>query len=533
MIGFGEAAIAFYVPVFISFMVFNTMTGGVACILALAAYFLWTKQVNEYWKSQGVPGPTPNFFFGNFLQMQKGFHLYDIENARKYGPIYGGSVLGFRELNVCDVEMIKRIFIQEFPAFPERVMAEFFAGNQRIRKNMINILYGQRWKDLRRTVSPAFTPGRIQKILPLMSRCIQASESILDDCIKNSNGIIDSKKFFCNFAMDVMAQCAFGVDLSTQKDQRESEFVRYALKIFETPFVDSRIMFLVLFPNVMRLLEKTFNFQLIGNSCDAFFEGVLRRIIEERRKNPYQVNHDFLQLLLDTSEGRTIAEEDDELPDAIASGNKVALTEIELLAQGYLFLAVGFQTTATILQFATYSLASNPHVQEIAHDHIMEVAGNKEIIEYEDLMKMPYIEQVMFETLRMYPPVPRSDRRCRSSTMVNDIMIEKDTFVFVPTYAIHYDERNYPNPQVFDPDRFSPTEKAKRDQFAYVPFGVGPRSCVGRRFGEIEIRLTLAYLLRKFRFSVPEEYLGKPLEIDTVGMTKAKWPTHMTVTRRN
>ncbi|VDM29292.1 unnamed protein product [Toxocara canis] len=136
--------------------------------------------------------------------------------------------------------------------------------------------------------------------------------------------------------------------------------------------------------------------------------------------------------------------------------------------------------------------------------------------------------------------------------MVNDIMIEKDTFVFVPTYAIHYDERNYPNPQVFDPDslwlqcskriilrksptnyRFSPTEKAKRDQFAYVPFGVGPRSCVGRRFGEIEIRLTLAYLLRKFRFSVPEEYLGKPLEIDTVGMTKAKWPTHMTVTRRN
>ncbi|VDM29232.1 unnamed protein product [Toxocara canis] len=218
-------------------------------------------------------------------------------------------------------------------------MAEFFAGNQRIRKNMINILYGQRWKDLRRTVSPAFTPGRIQKILPLMSRCIQASESILDDCIKNSNGIIDSKKyepslhsrkwshyyvrFFCNFAMDVMAQCAFGVDLSTQKDQRESEFVHYALKIFETPFVDSRIMFLVLFPNVMRLLEKTFNFQLIGNSCDAFFEGVLRRIIEERRKNPNQVNHDFLQLLLDTSEGRAIAEEDDELPDAIASGNKV------------------------------------------------------------------------------------------------------------------------------------------------------------------------------------------------------------------
>ncbi|VDM44256.1 unnamed protein product [Toxocara canis] len=126
MIGFGEAAIAFYVPVFISFMVFNTMTGGVACILALAAYFLWTKQVNEYWKSQGVPGPTPNFFFGNFLQMQKGFHLYDIENARKYGPIYGGSVLGFRELNVCDVEMIKRIFIQEFPAFPERVVGSLF-----------------------------------------------------------------------------------------------------------------------------------------------------------------------------------------------------------------------------------------------------------------------------------------------------------------------------------------------------------------------------------------------------------------------
>ncbi|KHN73937.1 Cytochrome P450 3A31 [Toxocara canis] len=533
MIGFGEAAFVFFAPACLSFAIGHVTIGTAASIIALFAYFVWTKRVNDYWIRRGVPAPKPNFLFGNFLQMGKGIHLYDIENARKYGPIYGGSFLGLRELNVCDADMLKHILIQDFPAFPDRMLGDFFVGNQTIRKHMVNVMRDQRWKDVKKTITPAFTPRRIEKMFPLMWGCLRRAESILDNCIKNSNGVFKSEKFFCNLSMDVIAQCAFGVDLGTQRYERQSDFMYYALRIFETSFVDWRIMFLTLFPNVARLCEKIFNFQLIANYSDVFFEDGIRRIIEQRRNNPNRKYDDFLQLLMDTVSERGGTEDDGgENNDALAGGKKVVLSELELVAQGYLFLVVGFQTISATLQFVAYSLASNPHVQEIAYKEIMDVVGAKESIEYDDVMKMPYIEQVMNETLRMYPPVSRNDRKCRSDITLNGITIEKDTFVFVPTFAVHYDERNYPNPHVFDPDRFSPSEKVKRNPFTFVPFGIGPRSCIGQRFAQIEIRLALAYLLHKFRFSISEEFLGKPLEVDTRGMTKAKGPVFLTVERR-
>uniref|UniRef100_A0A915CB69 Cytochrome P450 n=1 Tax=Parascaris univalens TaxID=6257 RepID=A0A915CB69_PARUN len=292
--------------------------------------------------------------------------------------------------------------------------------------------------------------------------------------------------------------------------------------------------FSTLFPTLARLVEKVFKFQLIGNSCDAFFEGILRKIVEERRKYPREKDPDFLQLLMDAKDDTEITQRDEELVhDALSNGKKTVLTDIELIAQGYLFLVAGYETTASALQFTCYCLASNPQVQDTAYAEVMDVVGHKKTIGYDDLMKMPYVEQVMNESLRMYPPVPRNDRKCKTNVTVGGIKIEKGTFVYLPTYAIHYDERYYPNPEKFDPERFSRSEKAKRDPVTFAPFGIGPRNCIGLRLAQMEIRLILVHFLRSFQFSVPEEFQGKPLELDTTGMTKPKAPIFVTVSRRN
>uniref|UniRef100_F1L055 Cytochrome P450 3A24 n=1 Tax=Ascaris suum TaxID=6253 RepID=F1L055_ASCSU len=465
--------------------------------------------------------------------MQRGFAEFDINNMKKFGRFYGASFMGFPELNVCDMDMLRQIFIEDFAAFPNRVISDFFIGNQTIRKNMVNVMTDQHWKDLRRTITPAFTPRRLEKMLPIMERCIRTAERIIDDCISRSNGLLDTKKFFSNLTMDIIAQCAFGVELSIQEHQ-DSLIPYHANKIFNLSFVGFRIMFLVLFPNIARLAEKIFKFQLIGNSCDAFFEDILRKIVEERRKCPREKDPDFLQLLMDSKEDTEVIDRDEELMhDALASGKKIALTDMELIAQGYLFLVTGYETTANTLQFISYCLASNPQVQEIAHAQVMDTVGHKKSIGYADLMKMPYLEQVMNETLRMYPPVPRNDRKCESDITVGGVKIEKGTFVYLPTYAIHYNEHFYPNPEKFDPERFSRSEKANRDPVAFAPFGIGPRNCIGLRLAQMEIRLILAHLLRSFKFSVPEEFQGKLLELDTRGMTRPKTPVFVTVSRRN
>uniref|UniRef100_A0A914C730 Cytochrome P450 n=1 Tax=Acrobeloides nanus TaxID=290746 RepID=A0A914C730_9BILA len=153
-------------------------------------------------------------------------------------------------------------------------------------------------------------------------------------------------------------------------------------------------------------------------------------------------------------------------------------------------------------------------------DEVMEVIGDKTEIDYDDITKLKYINQVVQETLRMYPPAARSNRLCTKPITINGIHFDKDVAFSIPVYAIHHDEKYYPDPYKFDPDRFAPEEKAKRDPLTYLPFGYGPRNCIGMRFAYFEIWMTLAHLLKNYRFySIPGSP-DLPIKLNTQGITK-------------
>ena len=110
------------------------------------------------------------------------------------------------------------------------------------------------------------------------------------------------------------------------------------------------------------------------------------------------------------------------------------------------------------------------------------------------------MEMVIDETLRMYPPAARLDRVASNDYEYEGIKIKKGQVIGVPIYAIHHDPTIYPNPEQFDPNRFSEENKKSRESVAYLPFGAGPRNCIGMRFAVIEIKLLLASILSKYRF---------------------------------
>ncbi|GFT90518.1 cytochrome P450 3A4, partial [Nephila pilipes] len=120
---------------------------------------------------------------------------------------------------------------------------------------------------------------------------------------------------------------------------------------------------------------------------------------------------------------------------------------------------------------------------------------------YEALQNMKYMDNVISETLRLFPPAVRLERKAVGDYKLADtgITIPKGMIVTIPSYAMHRDPELFPEPERFDPDRFTPEERAKRDQYSYLPFGAGPRNCVGMRFALMEIKVCLACVVANFK----------------------------------
>lgn len=156
--------------------------------------------------------------------------------------------------------------------------------------------------------------------------------------------------------------------------------------------------------------------------------------------------------------------------------------------------------------FAAHALVANPDVQQKLYEEIDEM--NKQLdgkrITYDVIQKMKYLDQVISETLRMWPVALQVDRKCVKDYTYDDgklnFKIEKGSCVNFSLYGIQHDEKYFPDPESFDPERFSDENKANIVPGSYVPFGVGPRNCIGSRFALMELKAILYYLLLNFSF---------------------------------
>lgn len=182
------------------------------------------------------------------------------------------------------------------------------------------------------------------------------------------------------------------------------------------------------------------------------------------------------------------------------------LTDNEIVAQLFLFLVAGYETTANAISFAMHEMAINEQCQERLLEEVRAATAdidNETSEEFFEVVttKIPYLDAVMKETLRKYPAVTRLERRAaKDGIKVGGIELHKDQLVEISTYATHMDPEYYPDPERWDPERFMPENKHRLVPYTFIPFGDGPRNCVGMRFAAQEIKLCLSRLITKFRF---------------------------------
>uniref|UniRef100_A0A2P2I7R7 Cytochrome P450 6k1-like n=1 Tax=Hirondellea gigas TaxID=1518452 RepID=A0A2P2I7R7_9CRUS len=214
------------------------------------------------------------------------------------------------------------------------------------------------------------------------------------------------------------------------------------------------------------------------------------------------------------------------------------LTEEVITAQCVLFYMAGYDTTATTLSFVSYCLALHPGIQQRLMQEIEDVieqcCPGDSAVTYEAIQQMTYLEMVFAETLRLYPPAPRVDRRCTKEYILpgTNVTIEVGTKITIPIYSIHRDSRYYPDPERFDPERFTSENKARRPQIVYMPFGSGPRNCIGKRFALMEAKIALVQLLQEFAL-LPCKKTQRPIALDrSSGLLKAQHGVWLRLAKR-
>ncbi|CAB3239056.1 unnamed protein product [Arctia plantaginis] len=428
---------------------------------------------------------------------------------------------------VKDVDMIKKVTIKDFDHFVDRrsFASEF---DSTFGRSLIN-LKGEEWKEMRSTLSPAFTSSKIRLMVPFMVDVGEEMIKVLSKRIKDSETQyidVSAKDLTTRYANDVIASCAFGLKVDSQS--ADSHFYVKAKDIVKFDFTRlMKIFFLRCLPSIADMLKLS----LTSSETSGFFSNVVLSSIEEREKRNI-IRHDMINILNEIKKGKLSHEKDTDVDSGAGFatveeshiGKKLREREWsddDLVAQAVLFLLAGFDTISTAMTFIIHELAVNPDVQEKLVEEIKEFdQKNGGQLDFKSIQSMKYMDMVVSEGMRMHPPAPFLDRICVkdynfgrvNKTATKDLIVRKGAAIGFPIYIFHRDPQLFPNPQKFDPERFSDENKHNIKPFSYMPFGLGPRNCIGSRFALCEVKVMLYQLLRKIKVS-PCEKTRIPLEL--------------------
>lgn len=330
---------------------------------------------------------------------------------------------------------------------------------------------GEHWKFQRRAASPAFRIDKLRALAPAFASSAEATVERMK--AKAKAGPIDVMAEMQHATLDVIVETIlggadpnFGFDriATTVEDYIQTMGKPDMLDMFGTPNWVPRPW---------------------GGKGRKAAEGLKQSAVNaiERRRASGDTRNDLLGLLLaarDPETGKGLS--DDELRDNVVT-----------------FIGAGHETTALTLTFSLYLIANAPEIQERLLREALDVCGDKPV-DAAMIDAMPFHEQVIKEAMRLYPPVAIIDRVASEDVDLGDVQVKKGDFAFALIYIMHRHKKLWEHPERFDPDRFSEERAKAIPRFQYMPFGAGPRICIGMKFAYMEAISILATLVRELRF---------------------------------
>jgi len=437
------------------------------------------------------PGPKPLPYLGNLLAFRRDQLGYLQALQRTYGnmaTIYIGKipvVVLFRP------EHVRYILTENPRNFTSREVA---AGLRELIGDGLLTLDGEAHRQQRRIVQPAFHKKRVESYAGAM---VQYTEEMLKSWQVGKQ--IDVSREMQTLTLSIVAKCLFNIDLATEVNELGAAFN-------------------TMIANPAGLLENFLNiridqpFTAYGRRKVAIhkMDEFIYELIERRRAEGQDVG-DVLSMLL------TAQDEAD------------MLTDMQVRDHTMTFIAAGHETTANALSWTFYLLSEHPEVREKLLTELRTVLGGQAPT-LEDLPKLPYLEWVLNESMRLYPPAWTQGRRSIEAFELDGVQLPAGTMLMFSQYVIHRLPEIWGDPDVFRPERWDPVNGQKVPAWSYFPFGGGPRICIGMPFAQLEAKLILATVLQKY---APRTMPGSRVEMNPLITLRPKHGIPMMVLAAN
>ncbi|HVY90931.1 MAG TPA: cytochrome P450 [Hyphomonadaceae bacterium] len=342
-------------------------------------------------------------------------------------------------------------------------------------------LEGEKWKAHRRLMSPSFDHRSIVSYAPGM---VEATRHFVESWDQRGPGAeIDIAEAMTELTLKIITRAMFSSDSGGITELFGKTFDE-GLKEMEFGLAD---ILPIIGPR--HLQGRIKKIRAVFSRLDS----AVYKLIDERVKAGGEGKADLL--------GRLIAARD------VETG--AALTNQEIRDEMVIIFIAGHETTAVAMTFAFYILSQRPEVEARLHEELDRVLGGRMPV-YDDLANLPYTRQVIDETMRLYPPAPGlSGRQAQADDEVCGQKIPKGAQMFIAPWIIHHHEKLWENPYEFDPDRFTADKVKARPRFAHMPFGGGPRVCIGASLAMTEACLILATIAQRYRLAlVPNQQIS-------------------------
>ncbi|KAI7989311.1 Cytochrome P450 734A1 [Camellia lanceoleosa] len=480
---------------------------------------LWwrPRKIEHHFSKQGIRGPPYRFITGNAkelfsLMLSASAHPMPFSHNilprvlsfyHHWRKIYGATFLVWFgptvRLTVSDPDLIREIFSSK---------SEFYEKNEahplikQLEGDGLLSLKGEKWAHHRKIITPTFHMENLKLLIPVAARSVVEMLEKWSAMSKSGEVEIEVTKWFQSLTEDIITRTAFGSSYEDGKAifRLQSQQMTLASEAFQKVFIPG-----------YRFLPTKRNMK--SWKLDKEIKKSLVNVIDQRKRensSPKMLENgpkDLLGLMIQASMKEPVNKRVELNSSPIS---KITVHDIAEECKSFFF--AGEQTTSNLLTWTTILLAMHPQWQVKARDEVLRVCGPRDVPSKDDIAKLKTLSMILNETLRLYPPIVATIRRTKVDVKLGGCMIPHGTELLIPILAVHHDQAIWGNDvNEFNPSRFSDgVARAAKHPVAFIPFGLGVRTCIGQNLAILQAKLTLAITLQRFSFSLAPHYQHAP-----------------------